>query len=411
MVRVEADGNALVAGKAEPGSTVTIYMDGSKLDSVTADRSGKFVAFLTLGTSETPRVLSLEMTAGDQVIASADQVILAPVVQPTPPVQVAQAPAETVAETETSTVAALDTTAEETPGTPADKQADKQIAKQATEQGTEPAASEVVTATPEAQETPETPAPTVTTQVADKTGRANVGDAPEVAAKTDPTATTVTTASLTEPATPAAPSVLLANRDGVRVLQPALSNVSPEVMSTVALDTISYTDDGDVSLAGRASQGDRVRIYLDNTPITDSRITQDGSWQVGLPQVDTGVYTLRIDEVNTEGTVTSRVETPFKREDPKVLAAVQKSVRENAQPVAQNTAQAATSGTPAPTANAPKPAIQAITVQAGSTLWAIAREQYGEGTMYVRVFEANKDRIRNPDLIYPGQVFEMPANQ
>ena len=47
-------------------------------------------------------------------------------------------------------------------------------------------------------------------------------------------------------------------------------------------------------------------------------------------------------------------------------------------------------------------------MQPGSTLWAIAREKYGEGTLYVRVYEANKDRIRDPDLIYPGQVFVVP---
>ena len=49
------------------------------------------------------------------------------------------------------------------------------------------------------------------------------------------------------------------------------------------------------------------------------------------------------------------------------------------------------------------------TVQPGNTLWAIARERYGEGIMYVMVFEANRDRIRNPDLIYPGQVFVLPT--
>ena len=48
------------------------------------------------------------------------------------------------------------------------------------------------------------------------------------------------------------------------------------------------------------------------------------------------------------------------------------------------------------------------TVQPGATLWAIAEERYGEGILYVTVFEANRDRIRNPDLIYPGQVFILP---
>ena len=42
------------------------------------------------------------------------------------------------------------------------------------------------------------------------------------------------------------------------------------------------------------------------------------------------------------------------------------------------------------------------------TLWGIARDNYGEGILYVRVFEANRGAIRDPDLIYPGQVFDLP---
>ena len=52
--------------------------------------------------------------------------------------------------------------------------------------------------------------------------------------------------------------------------------------------------------------------------------------------------------------------------------------------------------------------MRVVTVQPGNTLWAIARESYGEGPLFVRVFEANRDRIRDPDLIYPGQIFEIP---
>ena len=51
------------------------------------------------------------------------------------------------------------------------------------------------------------------------------------------------------------------------------------------------------------------------------------------------------------------------------------------------------------------------TVQPGATLWAIAEERYGAGILYVTVFEANRDRIRNPDLIYPGQVFILPEDE
>ena len=49
------------------------------------------------------------------------------------------------------------------------------------------------------------------------------------------------------------------------------------------------------------------------------------------------------------------------------------------------------------------------TVQPGNTLWAIARERYGRGILYVAVYEANRDLIRDPDLIYPGQVFRADA--
>ena len=37
-----------------------------------------------------------------------------------------------------------------------------------------------------------------------------------------------------------------------------------------------------------------------------------------------------------------------------------------------------------------------------------ARDTYGDGVLYVQVFEANKDKIKDPDLIYPGQVLRIP---
>jgi len=56
-------------------------------------------------------------------------------------------------------------------------------------------------------------------------------------------------------------------------------------------------------------------------------------------------------------------------------------------------------------------AVSVVTVQPGFTLWGIARETYGEGMLYVKVYEANRDQIRDPDLIYPGQVFELPQDE
>jgi nucleoid-associated protein YgaU len=60
---------------------------------------------------------------------------------------------------------------------------------------------------------------------------------------------------------------------------------------------------------------------------------------------------------------------------------------------------------------AARPTVSVITVQPGFTLWQIAQEMMGQGEMYVQVYEANRAQIRDPNLIYPGQVFTMPANQ
>ena len=39
-----------------------------------------------------------------------------------------------------------------------------------------------------------------------------------------------------------------------------------------------------------------------------------------------------------------------------------------------------------------------------------ARRLYGQGVEYVHIYDANQSQIRDPDLIYPGQVFEIPKD-
>jgi len=182
-------------------------------------------------------------------------------------------------------------------------------------------------------------------------------------------------------------AVLRAGRDGVTLVQPA-SPVAPALLDKVALDTIGYTDAGEVQLAGRARPDALVRVYLDNSPVADIPARADGRWSGSLTAIAPGIYTLRLDEIDpVEGNVLSRLETPFKREAPEVLQPALAAQSE---------------------AGGPAPAIAAVTVQKGDTLWAISQERYGSGFLYVRVFEANKDDIRDPDLIYPGQIFTLP---
>lgn len=49
------------------------------------------------------------------------------------------------------------------------------------------------------------------------------------------------------------------------------------------------------------------------------------------------------------------------------------------------------------------------TVKKGDTLSAIAKAHYGKASAYMKIFEANKPLLKDPDHIYPGQVLRIPA--
>lgn len=53
-------------------------------------------------------------------------------------------------------------------------------------------------------------------------------------------------------------------------------------------------------------------------------------------------------------------------------------------------------------------AAETYTVVAGDSLSRIAKRRYGKGSMWKLIYEANRDKIENPDLIYPGQVLRIP---
>jgi nucleoid-associated protein YgaU len=52
---------------------------------------------------------------------------------------------------------------------------------------------------------------------------------------------------------------------------------------------------------------------------------------------------------------------------------------------------------------------KSLIVRPGNSLWRIARQSYGAGDRYAVIYSANRDRIGDPDLIYPGQVFTLPS--
>lgn len=371
VARIAPDGEATVAGVAAPGAAVAMLVDGVEVARAQADAQGKFAALFDLPPSAAPRLLSLAATGADGVaVVGTETVAVAPVA-----------------------------------------------------------------------------------------GGAVAGVA--VAAGTD----TVLQA----------PVAVLVAPEGVKVLQ-AAADVTAELARNVSVDTISYAPDGAVMLGGRAGDGAGLRIYLDGTAIADVVAGPDGAWAATLRDVAAGIYTLRVDQLAADGTVSARFETPFKRETLQALAAAAAPVAEpapsgdpasvadgasgvvadQAPPLAaasSETTKAVADGTQlaagevaavgnatasnppavadAATADASaavpeaapadvvapqsepmavaKSAPVSVTVQPGYTLWGIAQQNFGDGVLYVQVFEANKDKIKDPDLIYPGQVFTIPA--
>ncbi|WP_210527470.1 Ig-like domain-containing protein [Rubellimicrobium arenae] len=361
-VRVDPDGRGLVAGQAEPGGRIVILSDDDVAAEATADQDGRFVAFVDLAPSDLPRTLSLRDEAGQD---SEQTVIVAPT-----PRNAAPGP---------------------TAGPMVGMEATARTAAPLTTDGQAPPSAE-----PEPPPDVDGETGNAATERALDAGRAQ---APAIASSDGADAFGPTGAMAPPPAVDpglaapsveaaAQPPVLLSDEDGVRVLQPALApGAGAELLATVALDAITYDGSGEVTVAGRgagAADG-AVRLYLDNRPVAEAPIGSDGGWQLGLPGTAPGVYTLRVDQLNPAGQVVSRIETPFQREERADIAAVMAEAEVVGSSVAMRT------------------------VQPGNTLWAIARERYGEPLMYVRVFEANRDRIRDPDLIYPGQVFVLPT--
>lgn len=182
-----------------------------------------------------------------------------------------------------------------------------------------------------------------------------------------------------EPGNPAPgkkPLAVLVPREGAgttRVLQEP--EPGPGIgTDALRLQVIDYDEAGNLSLGGKGKAGALLRAYLDNGLIGEATVPGNGEWRLRPDKsVAPGTYSLRIDQI-IGGKVAQRIELPFSRSE----------------------------------AVAKLPGDKLVIVQPGNSLWRIARRSYGEGLLYSVIYEANRDQIRDPDLIYPGQVFAVP---
>lgn len=154
---------------------------------------------------------------------------------------------------------------------------------------------------------------------------------------------------------------------------PAAAGASP-----VGLDLLQYGQHDRLLLAGRAPPDADIRVYLDDRAVGDATADASGHWALSMERgVAAGSHRIRLDQIAADGKVMARILVPFAR--PALAAA--------AVPAAGRT----------------------VVVRPGQCLWVIAEHAYGSGSRYTLVFQANRGQIRNPDLIYPGQVFTLPA--
>ena len=394
--RVDVDGLVTLAGRAEPGGTIEVLVGETLIGTISVGQDGSFASIFELSSSEEIRVVVLRTENGDDFVY-ADQSL---VILPSQIVKKAleenlQLPDEVASLEPSGEVMSVGSL--EMKGSVESQEAEtaKDDEKLTSETKVQPEAVEkpeidvteaeileedqeetgqVDPSQLEEQETQLEPQEaSEKSELSEKKANISESDTDVNFSDNDSEISNSTTNSSTSQ-----PKVVVADSDGIKVLQD-----DQGAKDQLALDAIAYDPLGNVTLSGRSNPDGLVRFYVNNEAISAAKTDDTGYWETDLSDVIPGTYTLRIDELGSRGDVVSRLESPFKREDRQKLAAL---IAPSSSPVR----------------------INIVTVQPGNTLWAIARKRYGDGLLYVRVFEANRDKIKDPDLIYPGQLFDLP---
>ncbi|MEM9706480.1 MAG: LysM peptidoglycan-binding domain-containing protein [Pseudomonadota bacterium] len=147
-------------------------------------------------------------------------------------------------------------------------------------------------------------------------------------------------------------------------------------LGPLALESIDYDDSGSVIFAGRAEPDRTVQVFANQQFVNQTTSDQAGRWRMAASMAP-GRYTLQVIQLDENGRPAYAIELPFERASPDQIQIVDGRV----------------------------------IVQPGNSLWRIARRAYGAGLQYTVIYEANKDQIRDPDLIYPGQIFTVPEDE
>lgn len=293
----------------------------------------------------------------------------------------------------------------------------------------------------------------------------NAGSAPEAKAEARPEPKGEAPKLAAAPAVPSAPVADAAPKAGavaesqkqVAAALADLAPVKPPASAPVAgprFDVARIDERGEAAvIAGQAAPNAKVELLRDGKPLFAVTADAAGQFVMTPPQLPAGAYELTLRAQAPDGTVTQSSRTmpvtiaeaappparlarqeakPDAKPEPKLAAAsedrpeivaalpsAKSAERAPSRPRAMGAAKpkpmarspdAPTTVASASPAEAFTPASQpgARVIARGDSLWALSRLAYGDGARYAVIFNANRDKIHNPNLIYPGQTFVMP---
>ena len=184
----------------------------------------------------------------------------------------------------------------------------------------------------------------------------------------------------------------------------------------VVVEAADLQRDGKFHVSGRARPGAAVRFYLNDSFVTSVTAGADGRFAITINEgVAPGNYRIRLDDVEANsGAVRARAEVPFSVPDTMVTASVSAQTtasRPQEIPAVQGPQLAAAAPNGASPSTVVVPKITTTIVSRGDSLWRISQIAYGVGMRYSVIYKANKEQIRNPNMIYPGQTFVLPTGE
>src|SRR4029079_15780025 len=204
------------------------------------------------------------------------------------------------------------------------------------------------------------------------------------------------------------------NKPTVVLSQPA--DAKPTA-GAVVVEAVEGEPGGKFHVSGQERPRAALRLYLNDSFITAVTAAPDGRFAVTINEgVAAGNYRVRVDEASASGTWRARPEVLFNAPETTASVSAQATASKRPDSAATQQPQLAAaggrtvlpdSGSPASTVVVPK--ITTTTVSRGDSLWRLSQSSYGAGTRYAVIYKANRSQMRNPNLIYPGQVFVVPA--